>query len=75
MNQNTIKGSSRKAHTTPQGVYLERGYVYLPPETWAALYALSSTQNISASEYIASLITASGTTSKDSNVRTSRSLT
>lgn len=74
MSQNTIKGSARKAHTTRSGVYLERGYVYLTPEAWEALYALSSSQSLSASEYIASIITpttADGTTIKDSNDITS----
>lgn len=69
MNQNTIRGTSRKAHTTAAGVLLERGYIYLTPEAWATVYSLSSTQSLSASEYLASLIlttTADGTTSKDS---------
>jgi hypothetical protein len=65
--QNTVKGTGRKAHTTPQGVYLERGYIYLPPEVWSALYAASGVSGISASQHIAALITANGTTSlKDS---------
>jgi hypothetical protein len=69
MSQNTIQGTGRKAHTTPQGVYLERGYVYLTPEAWKALYAASSAKGLSASQYIASLIsTDNGTTdTKDSN--------
>jgi hypothetical protein len=68
MSQNTIKGTGRKSHTTPQGVYLERGYVYLTPEAWNALYAASSASGISASQYIAALITTeNGTTIKDSN--------
>jgi hypothetical protein len=68
--QNTISGTSRKQHTTPQGVLLERGYVYLTPEAWKALYAASSASGISASQHISALITptANGATSiKDSN--------
>ena len=67
-NQNTIKGTGRKSHTTPQGVLLERGYIYLTPEAWKALYAASSASGISASQHIAALITDNGTTNKkDSN--------
>lgn len=66
--RNTIKGTGRKAHTTPQGVLLERGYVYLTSEAWQALYAASSAAGVSASQYIAKLITDNGTTCiKDSN--------
>lgn len=67
--QNTIPGTGRKQHTTPQGVLLERGYIYLTPDAWKALYAVSSASGISASQYIAALITTTenGTTLKDSN--------
>lgn len=54
---NTIKGTARTGHTTPQGVYLERGYIYLAPDDWKTLYAVSKASGISASQYIASLIT------------------
>lgn len=67
MSQNTIKGSSRKAHTTLAGVYLERGYIYLTPDAWSALYGLSRAAGLSASQYIHSLITTEyGTATKDS---------
>ena len=67
MIQNTIKGTARKAHTTAAGVYLERGYIYLAPEAWTALYGLSSSLKLSASEYLAALLTTdNGTTFKDS---------
>jgi len=56
MNQNTIRGTARKSHTTPTGLVLERGYIYLTPEAWAVLYRLSSAIDLSASEYLASLI-------------------
>lgn len=74
--QNTIKGTSRKAHTTPSGVYLERGYVYLTPEAWNVLYALSRGSGMSASQYIASIITTEhGTaTEKDSKNDTTDTL-
>lgn len=54
--QNTVRGTGRKSHTTPQGVYLERGYVYLTPDAWQRLYAVSKAAGVSASQYIASLI-------------------
>jgi hypothetical protein len=67
MTQNTIRGTARKAHTTAAGIYLERGYIYLTPEAWATLYSASSAKTLSASEYIASLITTEdGKTIKDS---------
>ena len=65
--QNTIQGTGRKAHTTPHGVYLERGYIYLTPEVWSVLYAASRAAGISASQFIATLITTdNGTTIEDS---------
>lgn len=68
MTQNTIPGTARKAHTSRSGVYLERGYVYLTPTHWAALYALSGALSISVSEYLASIIpTDNGTAEKDLN--------
>jgi hypothetical protein len=67
MDQNTIRGTARKAHTTPTGLVLQRGYIYLTPEAWAVLYRLSSATALSASEYIASLLlTDDGATFKDS---------
>lgn len=56
MSQNTVKGSARQAHITPQGISLERGYIYLTPEKWKTLYALSSAKGLSASEYLSTLI-------------------
>lgn len=68
MTQNTISGTARKAHTSRSGVYLERGYVYLTPATWASLYALSSALSLTASEYLAFLIsTDNGTAQQDLN--------
>lgn len=67
MSGNTLQGTSRKAHITPSGVFLERGYVYLPPEAWQRLYALSRAAGVSASQYINSIITEHGTADKDLN--------
>lgn len=69
MSRNTVKGTNRTLHTTPQGVQLERSYIYLTSEAWNALYAASSAAGLSASQYIASLVTTTqdGTTNiKDS---------
>lgn len=72
MTQNTILNTARKAHTSRSGVYLERGYIYLTPAHWAALHALSSALNLSASEYLARIIpTDHGTAEKDLNDTTS----
>jgi hypothetical protein len=58
MNQNTIPGSARQRARSRTGEALERGYIYLTPEAWAALHALSRAANVSASQYIASIIPA-----------------
>lgn len=52
---NTIKGTARLGHTTPPGVYLEHGYIYLVPDDWKTLYAVSKASGMSASQYIAFL--------------------
>lgn len=57
-NQNTISGTGRQRARSRTGESLERGYLYLTPEAWATLYALSRVANISASQYIAKLIPA-----------------
>lgn len=61
-NQNTVPGTGRKQHTTPQGVLLERGYIYLTPEAWNALYAASRAAGVSAGQHIAALVTDNGKT-------------
>lgn len=53
---NTVRGTARQGHTTPQGVYVERAYTYLTPETWERLYALSKAAGVSSSQYLAHLI-------------------
>lgn len=63
-NGNTIPGTGRQRARSRTGQALERGYLYLTPEAWAALYALSRTASVSASQYIASLIPADYGTSK-----------
>nr|WP_147308961.1 hypothetical protein [Cupriavidus taiwanensis] len=52
----TVRGTARQHHTTPQGVKLQRGYAYLPAETWERLYALAKAAGCSASQYIEILI-------------------
>jgi hypothetical protein len=76
-NQNGISGTGRQRARSRTGEALERGYLYLKPEAWAALYALSRVANVSASQYIASIIPADHGTSniKDQNERTSTSST
>lgn len=66
---NTIRGTARQGHTTPQGVQLQRGYTYLPAETWERLYALSKAAGCSASQYIEQLISTadSGSTTQGFN--------
>lgn len=54
---NTVRGTARQGHRTPQGVYVERAYTYLTPEMWERLYALSKAAGVSSSQYIAYLIT------------------
>ena len=56
--QNTVPGTARQRARSRSGEALERGYLYLTPEAWAALYALSRGANVSASQYIASIIPA-----------------
>jgi hypothetical protein len=63
-NQNTIAGSARQRARSRTGEALERGYVYLKPEAWAALHALARGAHLSASQYIASIIPAEHGTSK-----------
>lgn len=58
MNQNTIPGSARQRARSRSGEALERAYIYLTPEAWATLYALSRSANVSASQYLASIIPA-----------------
>ena len=58
MNQNTIPGTARQRARSRTGEVLERAYIYLTPEAWAALHALSRAANVSASQFIASIIPA-----------------
>jgi len=55
-NTNTVRGTARQGHKTPQGVYVERAYCYLTPDLWERLYALSKAAGVSSSQYIAHLI-------------------
>lgn len=68
MSNTTISGSARQSHKTAQGLSLERGYIYLTPELWQALYAASRAAGLSASQQIATLISAAdGKSIKESN--------
>ena len=55
-NVNTTGG--RQSHTTAAGLYLERKYMYLTPELWDSLHSISKSSGLSASEYLAQIITA-----------------
>lgn len=55
-NVNTTAG--RQSHTTADGLYLERKYMYLAPELWDRLHSISKSSGLSASEYLAQIITA-----------------
>jgi hypothetical protein len=72
MKQNTIPGSRRQTTVSRSGEALERGYLYLKPEAWAALYAAAKVAGVSASVYIESIIpTVSGTYQvRENNVST-----
>jgi hypothetical protein len=63
-NQNTVPGSARQRARSRTGEALERGYLYLKPEAWAALHVLARAANLSASQFIASIIPADHGTSK-----------
>lgn len=52
----SIPGTRRQRITARSGEVLERSYVFLPPETWAALTGLCHTSGRSSSEVIESLI-------------------
>lgn len=53
----TTNPSGRQTLTGKDGVTLERRYLYLRPETWAALYALVQATQTNQSTLIAHLIT------------------
>lgn len=60
MRNNVNATAGRQSHTTAAGLYLERKYLYLTPEMWDSLHAISRSSGLSASEYLASLLAANG---------------
>ena len=58
MSKNVNVGAGRQSHTTPDGTYLERRYMYLSPALWQSAHSLSKAADMSASQYIAQLLTA-----------------
>lgn len=66
---NTVRGTARQGHITPQGTRLQRAYTYLTPDAWQRLYELSKAAGVSASQYIELLISTadSGATNQGFN--------
>jgi hypothetical protein len=52
----TISGTQRQTVITGNGIALERQYLFMPPESWAALKRLCESQQRSGSLIIQSLI-------------------
>lgn len=70
----SIPGTRRQRITARSGEVLERSYVFLPAETWAALTQLCHTSGRSSSEVIESLINSAARGHlKDTNDATSPS--
>ena len=73
MRNNVNTTSGRQSHTTADGLYLERKYMYLPPELWDSLHYFSKSSGLTASEYLAQIITAAnGQSTGNSNARRTR---
>ena len=60
MSNNVNVGGGRQSHTAPDGVYLERRYMYLSPEMWTSLHAVAKQSGLSASQYLAKIIASTG---------------
>lgn len=58
MSNNVNVGAGRQSHTTADGLYLERRYIYLEPSLWESLHFVSHKSGLSASQYLASIISA-----------------
>jgi hypothetical protein len=56
----TTNPSGRQTLTGKDGVTLERRYLYLKPETWAALYALVQAAGSNQSTILETLIATAG---------------
>jgi hypothetical protein len=69
MNPVTIPHTKRQRVVTDTGAVLERSYVFLPPESWAALKRLSVASHRSNSQVIEALVTIAsrGSPVKDTN--------
>jgi hypothetical protein len=73
MKPTTIPHTKRQAVVTDTGTALERAYIYMPPESWAALKRLSIANHRSTSQVLEALVsTASrGNQVKDTNEQSS----
>ena len=60
MSNNVNVGAGRQSHTAPDGIYLERRYMYLSPEMWTSLQAIAKHSGLSASQYLAKIIASTG---------------
>ena len=58
MRNNQNVGAGRQSHTTTDGLYLERRYIYLEPSLWESLHFVSHKSGLSASQYLASILSA-----------------
>lgn len=67
MNNNQNVGAGRQSHTTADGLYLERRYMYLTPDLWQSVHSLSKSAGISASQYIAQILSAVNGQSQGNN--------
>jgi hypothetical protein len=67
MSNNKNVGAGRQSHTTSDGVYLERRYMYLSPEMWDSLHSISKHSGLSASQYLASIIASTGKSTGNNN--------
>lgn len=73
MSNNKNVGAGRQSHTTADGLYLERRYMYLSPQMWDSLHAISKQFGLSASQYLASILASTGKSQGNNNDRTSPS--
>ena len=60
MSNNVNVGGGRQSHTAPDGVYLERRYMYLSPAMWTSLHAVAKQSGLSASQYLAKIVASTG---------------
>ena len=60
MSNNVNVGAGRQSHTAPDGVYLERRYMYLSLAMWVSLHAIAKYSGLSTSPYLAKIIASTG---------------